>query len=559
MRAISFASATVASRTGRRSRSPRVHAPAALFHRAARYTIDVAPSTSSLLISRLPALVIRPRRVLPPVECCLGTSPSQAAKCRALGKAPMPGTVAKRRAVSSPRACATISASRAAIRSAVARHCSSSPANTCRACSGKVSSAATSACSSSSLPMPFGTTRPNSAARPGMAFASMVCCLTSSARAECKARTPCCSKLLAATNFASGRDAAAQIAAASAALLLLPRLTDGLTASGAISFTSCPRPLSTRAQWCAAAHASMTTAQRGCRSKRGISSLRRSLRLSCILPLAPMPWSWNTDLAISRPIMVALMVGGSRRRSRRPAPWRIAAVGGRPPHLGRAAARRHPQLAAPGGAAADARAWPAGAVAQRRATRATRSRRHHHPRRRGSDVGDRPDHHDHRRRAGRGVRRRRPLLRRVRRPPRRPARHPLRGAGAAAPGRAPPLRRLRPGHRARSCCPARPREPIHGRRLPEGDRLPRRRKLLGIESSPAFGRAPEGNGCAERFIRILKENLLWVRTFDTVEELRVALLAFRETYNTTWLVERHGFRPPAAIRNEQLPPAALAA
>ena len=83
--------------------------------------------------------------------------------------------------------------------------------------------------------------------------------------------------------------------------------------------------------------------------------------------------------------------------------------------------------------------------------------------------------------------------------------------------------------------------------------------FLGLESSPAFVPAPEGNGCAERFICTLKETLLWVRTFDTVEELRVALLAFRETYNTTWLVERHGFRPPAAIRNEQLPPAALAA
>src|SRR4051794_1347466 len=31
--------------------------------------------------------------------------------------------------------------------------------------------------------------------------------------------------------------------------------------------------------------------------------------------------------------------------------------------------------------------------------------------------------------------------------------------------------------------------------------------FLGLESSPAFVRAPEGNGCAERFIRTLKENL----------------------------------------------------
>ena len=42
------------------------------------------------------------------------------------------------------------------------------------------------------------------------------------------------------------------------------------------------------------------------------------------------------------------------------------------------------------------------------------------------------------------------------------------------------------------------------------------------------------------------------------ERLRRALLAFRETYDATWLVERHGFRPPAALGEEQLSPAALA-
>ena len=84
-------------------------------------------------------------------------------------------------------------------------------------------------------------------------------------------------------------------------------------------------------------------------------------------------------------------------------------------------------------------------------------------------------------------------------------------------------------------------------------------RFLGIESSPAFVRAPEGNGCAERFIRTLKENLLWIRSFGTLEELRVALLEFRETYNSTWLIERHGFRPPNAVRQDQLPTAALAA
>jgi putative transposase len=76
--------------------------------------------------------------------------------------------------------------------------------------------------------------------------------------------------------------------------------------------------------------------------------------------------------------------------------------------------------------------------------------------------------------------------------------------------------------------------------------------FLGIESSPAFVREPQGNGCAERFIRTLKENLLWVRTFDTVEELRVALLEFKDTYNETWFIGRHGYKTPSQVRQVQL-------
>jgi len=74
--------------------------------------------------------------------------------------------------------------------------------------------------------------------------------------------------------------------------------------------------------------------------------------------------------------------------------------------------------------------------------------------------------------------------------------------------------------------------------------------FLGIESSPAFVRAPEGNGCAERFIRTLKEQLLWVRTFRNVEELRIALHEWLKTYNEHWLIERHGYRSPAQVRRD---------
>src|SRR3970282_2696461 len=77
---------------------------------------------------------------------------------------------------------------------------------------------------------------------------------------------------------------------------------------------------------------------------------------------------------------------------------------------------------------------------------------------------------------------------------------------------------------------------------------------LGIESSPSFVRAPEGNGVAERFIRTLKENLLWVRAFETAEELRLALLDFKQTYNENWLIERHGWRTPPQGRAEEVRP-----
>jgi putative transposase len=73
-------------------------------------------------------------------------------------------------------------------------------------------------------------------------------------------------------------------------------------------------------------------------------------------------------------------------------------------------------------------------------------------------------------------------------------------------------------------------------------------RFLGITSSPAFVREPEGNGCAERFIRTLKEQLLWIERFDTVEALRQALLAFKDRYNREWLIERHGHQTPAAVR-----------
>jgi hypothetical protein len=61
-------------------------------------------------------------------------------------------------------------------------------------------------------------------------------------------------------------------------------------------------------------------------------------------------------------------------------------------------------------------------------------------------------------------------------------------------------------------------------------------------------REPEGNGCVERFRRRIKEQVLGIRTFRTVEELRVTLQRFSDLHNRTWPLQKHGFLPPSQVR-----------
>ena len=75
-------------------------------------------------------------------------------------------------------------------------------------------------------------------------------------------------------------------------------------------------------------------------------------------------------------------------------------------------------------------------------------------------------------------------------------------------------------------------------------------RFLGIESSPAFVRQPEGNGCIERFFRTLKEQVLWIRRFRDLAELRAALIEFRDRYNQQWILERLNYRSPAQARRD---------
>ena len=83
--------------------------------------------------------------------------------------------------------------------------------------------------------------------------------------------------------------------------------------------------------------------------------------------------------------------------------------------------------------------------------------------------------------------------------------------------------------------------------------------FLGAESSPSFVASPEGNGVAERFIRTLKEQLLWVESFSSLKELQGALGRFGERYNDHWILERHGYVTPSEVRRRLKPPSRKAA
>ena len=61
---------------------------------------------------------------------------------------------------------------------------------------------------------------------------------------------------------------------------------------------------------------------------------------------------------------------------------------------------------------------------------------------------------------------------------------------------------------------------------------------------------PKNATSAERFIRTLKENLLWVRSCATIEALRLAVLAFKRTYNEQWMLEKYDYRSPAQVRRD---------
>ena len=59
-------------------------------------------------------------------------------------------------------------------------------------------------------------------------------------------------------------------------------------------------------------------------------------------------------------------------------------------------------------------------------------------------------------------------------------------------------------------------------------------RFLGSRSSPAFVREPECSGVAERFIRTLEEQLLWVETFETFSAAQIGFDGRTATTKGGW-------------------------
>jgi putative transposase len=72
--------------------------------------------------------------------------------------------------------------------------------------------------------------------------------------------------------------------------------------------------------------------------------------------------------------------------------------------------------------------------------------------------------------------------------------------------------------------------------------------FFGMAPSFAFVREPETNGVAERFIRTLKEQIVFGRIYQDIEEVRTAVRGYFERYNQHWLLEKNGYRSPAETR-----------
>ena len=82
-------------------------------------------------------------------------------------------------------------------------------------------------------------------------------------------------------------------------------------------------------------------------------------------------------------------------------------------------------------------------------------------------------------------------------------------------------------------------------------------KYWGIRPSFGFVEEPETNGVAERWNRTLKEQAIYGRVFQNLDDVRTAVADFVERYNQSWRLEKLRYLTPIEARESyQLRPAA---
>ena len=80
------------------------------------------------------------------------------------------------------------------------------------------------------------------------------------------------------------------------------------------------------------------------------------------------------------------------------------------------------------------------------------------------------------------------------------------------------------------------------------DYFQRELKHFGVRQSLAYVGEPQTNGVIERFWKTLKKQVLEGRIYQTLADLRVALVDFMNLYNRAWRLEKLGGRTPDEAR-----------
>ena len=72
----------------------------------------------------------------------------------------------------------------------------------------------------------------------------------------------------------------------------------------------------------------------------------------------------------------------------------------------------------------------------------------------------------------------------------------------------------------------------------------------GIHASFGFVEEPETNSVSERRNRTLKEQAIYRRVFQNLEDVHATVATFVEQYNTTWRLENLSYHTPLEAREE---------